>query len=202
MPWTLTTTGLQGTQQRYALAAQTTSATIARVMTTRLSEAATYARATFRSAAATTPTATAVRTGALRAALDSTVQVTGQTITGVFGYLRGPAPYAGVHERIDGAAGTTIRPVHRQFLTIPLDAAKTAAGVPRGTARDFPNTFIARSRRSGQLIIFQRQGKNIVPLFLLLKEVFVPARPALLPTLQKFVPLIVSDLQAEVTKTL
>jgi hypothetical protein len=103
------------------------------------------------------------------------------------------ATYAAVHERLDGTAGTTIRPKTAQFLTIPLAAAKTAAGVARGTARDFPNTFIARSKK-GSLLIFQRQGKTIVPLFLLLKEVYVPARPALLPTMQRTIPLIVSDL--------
>lgn len=62
--------------------------------------------------------------------------------------------------------GATIRPRNRQYLTIPLAAAKTAAGVARGSARDYPNTFIAKG------IIFQRQaGGPPLPLFKLAKQV-------------------------------
>lgn len=62
--------------------------------------------------------------------------------------------------------GATIRPKRAMALTIPLDAAKTAAGVARGNARSFPNTFVAKG------IIFQRQADgSITPLFKLAKKV-------------------------------
>lgn len=62
--------------------------------------------------------------------------------------------------------GATIRPKKGKYLTVPLAAAKTAAGVARGGARDYPNTFIAKS------IIFQRQpGGAILPLFKLVRQV-------------------------------
>ena len=89
-----------------------------------------------------------------------------------------------------GKAGkkTTIVPKTKQYLTIPLPAAKTKAGVARGAARSgmWGKTFVQRSKK-GNLIIFgqrvaqkgasagQARGK-IVPLFLLVKSVEIPAR--------------------------
>lgn len=91
-------------------------------------------------------------------------------------------PYARIQE-----FGGTIRPQEKQFLTIPLPAALTPAGVLRNTAeqlRETGRTFIAKSRQ-GNLIIFQRRGRgsrtragqeaDITPLFVLLKRVQIPA---------------------------
>lgn len=62
------------------------------------------------------------------------------------------------------------------LLTIPLPAALDERGIPlRLRARDWENTFVAESRR-GNLIIFQRRGRNIVPLYVLKEEVTIPAR--------------------------
>jgi hypothetical protein len=75
------------------------------------------------------------------------------------------------HER-----GATIVPRKRQWLTIPLKAAKTPSGQPRKRrARDWGNTFIARSRKGGR-VIFQRRGRRAVPLYVLVKRVRLPAR--------------------------
>jgi hypothetical protein len=201
MAWTLTVTGLTGVRQQYATAVQQTSQTLAHVMRARLADAAQYAKETYRSASATTSTATAVRTGALRSAIGSRVQQQGHTTLGTLGYLQGNAPYASVHEGWpDNRAGTTIRPRTAQFLAIPLEAARTATGVARGRPRDFPNTFVRSSKAGAGLIIFQRQGKNVVPLFLLVQEVYVPARPALVPTLNRYLPIIVEDLTKAVTE--
>lgn len=93
--------------------------------------------------------------------------------------------------------GGTVRPVNAQYLAIPLPAAMTRAGVARGSPRDFQNTFFAVSK-AGNLILFQSLGKNaktgkrkfkkyvnadgikeksnIVPLFVMKKEVYVPPR--------------------------
>jgi hypothetical protein len=196
-------TGVANVREQYALAGHRLVEITGQVLTRRLTEAVTYARATYRSASATTPTATAVRTGALRAALGSSVQVTGHTVTGTLGYVgTGVAAYAGVHEGIDGRSETVIRPTRGKFLAIPLPAARTAAGVAKGGPRDFPNTFIARSR-AGNLIVFERLGnKEIRPLFLLRSEVRIKPRPALRPTVDKFLPLIVSDLQSNIAQVL
>jgi hypothetical protein len=201
MAWTLTVTGLTGVRQQYATAVQQTSQTLAHVMRARLADAAQYAKDTYRSASSTTPTATAVRTGALRSAIGSRVQQQGHTTLGTLGYLQGNAPYASVHEGWpDNRASTTIRPTHGRYLTIPLEAARTAAGVARGSARDFPDTFFAQPH--GHLILFQRQGTRVVPLFLLVTSVTIPARPAILPAINRAMPLIVNDLTSRVADVL
>jgi len=62
------------------------------------------------------------------------------------------------------------------WMTIPLPAALDSRGLPlRPRARDWPNTFVRRSKR-GRLIIFQRRGREIVPLYLLRNQVFIPKR--------------------------
>lgn len=97
-------------------------------------------------------------------------QVLGRNIETLRGVLTVPFPLS-VHER-----GATIRARRVRFLTIPLEAALDSRGVPiRPRARDWPNTFVQRSRR-GNLLIFQRRGGGIVPLYLLKREVRLPAR--------------------------
>jgi hypothetical protein len=83
---------------------------------------------------------------------------------------------------------TTIRAKKGKFLAIPLKAALTPAGVPRGAPRSgmWGETFFARSEK-GKLILFGKKvtqkGKSagqtrggIVPLFLLIKQVKIKAR--------------------------
>ena len=96
--------------------------------------------------------------------------------------------YAGIHIGDDRVA-TVIRPKTKKFLAIPLEAAKTAAGVARGKPTDesvFGKTFIKKSK-AGNLIIFgqnvfqsgSRQGETkgkIVPLFVLKKSVTIKKR--------------------------
>jgi hypothetical protein len=188
-------TGVAELRQRYALAHQRLRAAVGQVFQRRLTEAVTYAQQRYRTGG-TTSDRTAVRTGALRAAISHRVSVAPTTVTGVFGYLQGNVPYAGVHE---ATSPTVIRPTRGQYLTIPLPAARTGAGQPR--ARDFANTFFARSRR-GNLLLFQRQGTGVVPLFVLVRSVTVPPRPALQPTMDHFLPFIVQDVQAAALQAL
>jgi len=136
-----------------------------------------------------------VRTGALRASvipikteikedsIQAGVSIGGNVLAG------GGTPagrYAGVH--VGGYRSTVITAKNKKFLTIPLPAAKTGAGVTKGSAMSgaFGETFIAKSKK-GNLIIFGKlayiKGKkkgetrgNIVPLFLLKRTVSVPAR--------------------------
>lgn len=87
------------------------------------------------------------------------------------------AKYANLQEY-----GGVIRPVNADWLTIPLPDAKTPNGTPKGRARDFENTFIFKSKRGNLLIAqhtFTRGGRRREKpklLFVLKKEVRVPAR--------------------------
>lgn len=91
-------------------------------------------------------------------------------LNNVAGRLLVPFPIS-VHEE-----GATIRARNAQFLTIPMPAALNSRGIPiRPSARDWPDTFVQRSRR-GNLLIFQRRGGTIVPLYLLRRQVQIPPR--------------------------
>ena len=114
------------------------------------------------------------RTGDLMASVKKSVRTTGRfTDTGgeITGRIGSPLIYASTQE-----LGATIRPKKAQYLTVPLPAALDARGVMKlPKARDYPNTFVQRSRR-GNLIIFQKKGRGIVPLFVLKKQVKIPPR--------------------------
>lgn len=88
-----------------------------------------------------------------------------------------PDAYMRAHE-----TGATIVARRARLLTIPLPAAKTAAGVARFSARQAPyaETFWRESKR-GNLILFGKQGDRIVPLFLGRTSVRLPRRPWLRP---------------------
>lgn len=76
-----------------------------------------------------------------------------------------------VHE-----TGATVTAKRANYLTIPLPAALDAVGLPlRARARDWDNTFVARSKR-GVLMIFRKDGKEITPLYLLKRSVTIPPR--------------------------
>lgn len=78
---------------------------------------------------------------------------------------------AAIHER-----GATIVPRNARYLTVPLPPALDSRGVPiRQSARDWKDTFVARSKR-GSLLIFQKRGREIVPLYVLVKKVTIPPR--------------------------
>jgi len=81
---------------------------------------------------------------------------------------------ANVHER-----GATIRPKRAKYLTIPLPAALTKRGTPiKPNARAWKNTFVLKSKK-GNLLIMQKKGKgDMVPLYVLKKQVVIPKRLA------------------------
>lgn len=80
---------------------------------------------------------------------------------------------ATVHER-----GATITPKRAKYLTIPLPPALTASGVPKKlSAREWQNTFVLKSKK-GNLLIVQKVGKELVPLYVLKKKVTIPKRLA------------------------
>jgi hypothetical protein len=102
------------------------------------------------------------------------VRLEGSKVTGGLAF---GAEYAGVHI---GPAGSqvTIRPKNRKFLAIPLPAAKTAAGVPRGGPLDgiWGPTFIAKGVIFGFRKGTKQEYKNPIPLFVLKRSVVVPRR--------------------------
>jgi hypothetical protein len=89
-----------------------------------------------------------------------------------------------VHE-----TGATITAKHAKYLTIPLNAALNSHGIPlRSKARDWDNTFIARTKR-GNLIIFQRNtGGKVTPLYLLRKSVTLRARLGMTKMFEDLIP--------------
>ena len=92
--------------------------------------------------------------------------------------LSANTPYAGVQEH-----GGTILPKKGKYLTIPLGAAKTAAGVSRKGARDYPDLFFIMSK-AGKPLLVRKSGDGIEPMFLLVTSSRVPARPYLAPGIE------------------
>jgi hypothetical protein len=88
-------------------------------------------------------------------------------------------PYGRIHE-----TGGTIRAKNGKYLTIPLPAALNSDGTPKKrSAREWDRTFV-RESKAGNLLIFQKRGSGIVPLYVLKKKVRIPARLGLGDTLK------------------
>lgn len=94
--------------------------------------------------------------GTLRASIGSVRKITGESLEYGTNLI-----YAGMMQE-----GGTIYPKNVKYLTIPLPAATPGRG-----ARSYENTFVAKG------VIFQKVGKEIVPLFLLKEKVKIPGRP-------------------------
>lgn len=106
------------------------------------------------------------RTGQLRRNIGSQIKETGSKISGVVGVgIAGTknVVYARIHEK-----GGIIKPVRKKMLTVPVPGVK-------GQARNYPNAFIIKSKR-GNLLIVEKQGGSIKPLFVLRKSVRIPER--------------------------
>jgi hypothetical protein len=157
------------------------------------------ARTKYRGAPLTTDIATHSRTGKLRAQYASDVLTDADGVTLNFGALQSGAAllsYFRIHE-----FGGTIRAKSGHSLAIPLDAAKTAAGVARGGPRDFANTFLLK-RDGKPPLIMQRQGTAVVSLFVLVKSVTIKPRPALEPTRREIQPELEQRAVADVERVL
>lgn len=113
-----------------------------------------------------------LRSGRLLQSLKEGVRVTGDSFAEVRGEIWGIF-YARTQE-----FGAYIVPVRAQYLAIPLPAALDARGVPlKPGPRDWDRTFVITSKK-GNLLIVQRlpNGRGIVPLYVLKKEVIIPPR--------------------------
>lgn len=119
---------------------------------------------------ATTDSAVRKRSGSLVSTLEEGIRVDGGSIGNLVARFTG-VDYLMIHEE-----GGVIRARKSQYLTIPLDAALNSDGTPRfPTAREWANTFVGRSKK-GNLLIFQRRGRAIIPLYALRKEVTIKPR--------------------------
>ncbi len=133
---------------------------------------------------ATTPTALAKRSGASVLSITKSVKVRGTTWDNLEGSIGGRSTLV-IHEY-----GGTIKSKGK-MLTIPLPAALGPRGIPPPFTRQWKNTFVARSRK-GNLIIFQRRGSRIVPLYVLKDEVKIPARLGMREEMRKQIPYFLS----------
>lgn len=117
----------------------------------------------------TGPSSLSQRSGAAAKSVKESVAVR-EALGDVLGYIGG-VWYLKVHEY-----GATIRPKNGQWLTVPLPNALNSRGLPiKRRARDWRDTFVLRSKR-GNLLIFQKRGREIVPLYYLARQVRIPAR--------------------------
>ena len=110
------------------------------------------------------------RSGRAVASILASPQVRGTGLNDIEGSVGG-APYLRTHEY-----GAVIRPKRAKYLTIPLPAALKPNGTPKkARARQWDRTFIMRSKK-GNLLIVRRDGRRIVPLYVLKRMVRIPAR--------------------------
>lgn len=101
------------------------------------------------------------RTGQLARGIRQKVTIRGDTYRLEVG--TSGVKYARILEK-----GGTIRATRKQYLTIPL-------GSTQGSASNYPNAFIIKSKK-GNLLIVEKVGKDkLKPLFVLKKSVRIPA---------------------------
>jgi hypothetical protein len=129
----------------------------------------------------TTPNSLSKRSGAGVQSIREGAKITGGRLDTLRARLQIPTPMA-YHE-----AGYT-KSAAGKLLTIPLPAALDGRGVPlRRSPRDWENTFVTTSK-NGNLIIFQRKGRRIVPLYVLKDSVNVPPRLGARAAFQSGIP--------------
>jgi hypothetical protein len=130
----------------------------------------------------TTPKTLSVRSGSLIASIIASVKVEGDTFESLRGYI-GAGPWGTTHEY-----GAVIKAKNAKYLTIPLRAALDSRGLPlKAKARDWKNTFVAKTK-NGNLVIFQKVGTTIVPLYVLRTSVTIPPRLNMQKTLETNLP--------------
>lgn len=134
------------------------------------------------------------RTGALRNRITRKVSI---EAGGVVGRLIFGAPYAATHEY-----GAIIRPVKRKWLGIPLPAAKTKAGVFRHStirrAFDEEDLFVPNWRKKHPVALRDKGDGTYEPYIYFSKQVKIPARPFVAPTLERNIQKIKDILLKEI----
>ncbi|WP_420011455.1 hypothetical protein [Tateyamaria sp.] len=135
------------------------------------------------SGSATTSNRLAKRTGELVRALQKGGRVTETpTLADVKGEVFLPSKYR-IHE-----FGGSIRPQKGGYVFVPLPAALKSDGTPKHmNPRQWHGTFIAESKK-GNLLLFQRQGPKLIPLYALKPRVSVKRRLGLGAGIRRGVP--------------
>jgi hypothetical protein len=119
------------------------------------------------------------RSGKLVQSIKDSVTVSGQKFDDIEGRIGSSLVYANIQEY-----GGDIVPKNSKYLAIPLPAAMDSRGIPlMASPRDWANTFVAKSK-AGNLLIFQKKGKDIIPLYVLRSKVTIPPRLGLGDTLR------------------
>lgn len=114
------------------------------------------------------------------------MRIAGQTFDTIQGSIGADVPYAAIQE-----FGGTISAENGKYLCIPLPAALDSSGVPlKSSSRDWPNTFVKTSK-AGNLLIFQRRGTSVIPLYVLKTSVVIPPRLGMKKTLDAGLPYFV-----------
>jgi len=130
----------------------------------------------------TTSNSLSSRSGRTAAAIRSSPRVMGSTLNNVQGSVGGPF-YLRSHE-----FGAVIKPKRAKYLTIPLPAALNSNGTPKkARARQWDRTFLMTSKK-GNLLICRKDGRRVVPLYVLKKQVRIPARLGFRSSLARQVP--------------
>lgn len=110
------------------------------------------------------------RSGFMLEAMRESLKVEGGTIPTIAGYMSVPGTRK-IHEH-----GGVLKPKKAKYLTIPLPAALNSNGTPkRPSASAWKDTFVIKSK-AGNLLICQKQGARLVPLYVLKKSVTIPPR--------------------------
>lgn len=136
-------------------------------------------------------------TGKLRSSIGSVVRERDGKLAAYIGSGQRtgkPVVYANILE-----TGGLIRPVKRQWLTIPTDYAKTAAGAGNIRAREVPNGFFQRTKE-GTLILYQGGKSEPVPMFILRKQVKIPPKRYLSLSVEQSQQAVFDELKAALGK--
>jgi len=133
----------------------------------------------------TTSTTLSRRSGNLTRQILDGIRVSGLTIDRLTGTITG-GEYTRIHE-----LGGTLRARKTKYLAIPLPAALDKSGrLLHDNPRDWGNTFVQKSKQ-GNLLIFQRRGSDIVPLYALKTSVRIPPRLGIGDTAHERMPYFV-----------
>jgi hypothetical protein len=136
------------------------------------------------------------RSGFMLESIRKSVKVDGSKLSTIVGTITVPGTRK-IHEH-----GGVLRAKKAKYLTIPLPAALNANGTPKKpSARAWSNTFVLRSK-AGNLLIVQKQGTQIIPLYVLKPEVYIPPRLGLLETARAGTTLLADRLTDAILKEL
>lgn len=136
------------------------------------------------------------RSGKSLESIGASIAVSGASINSVVGKIGG-ADHLSIHED-----GGTVKAKNKSYLAIPLAAALDSNGVPKKTSpRDWTNTFVKRSKK-GNLIIFQKVGTSLTPLYVLKKTVYIKPRLGMAKALAAGLPLFVDLTMDKIVKEL